>query len=177
VIEYAAARFASIFDFTNLSNLARLHMWAHALDFFHYNLSQDVRSIIFGSGFENLASTFEPFLDATNQRTTLMTASGGEASYNDHHNAFLNSLNKMGVVYLIGMAVAGYHIVKALLSRLQQAPNNPWYQSAFIVLISYMIIGVFYSNELNFQTLMAGFMCVLAVRFGDSHLKESQSHV
>lgn len=177
VIEYAIARFASIFDFTNLSNLARIHMWAHALDFFDYNLTHDIRSVFFGSGFENLAATFEPFLDATDQRTALMTVSGGEASYNDHHNALLNALNKMGVVYLMGLAMVAYHIAKALLSKLRRAPNNPWYQSAFIVLLSYLIIGIFYSNELNYQTLMAGFMCVLAIRFGDAQLKESQSHV
>jgi O-antigen ligase len=177
VIEFAVVRFVSIFDFTNLSNVARIQMWAHALDFFDYNLTHDFRSILFGSGFENLATTFEPFLDVTNQRTALMAVSGGEASYNDHHNALLNTLNRMGVVYLVGVVVVGYQIVKALLSRLRRAPSNPWYQSAFIVLLSYLIIGIFYSNELNYQTLMAGFMCALAVRFGDGQLQESQSHV
>ncbi|GAL22039.1 hypothetical protein JCM19235_2733 [Vibrio maritimus] len=62
--------------------------------------------------------------------------------------------------------------------KLRQAPANPWYQSAFTVLLSYFIVGIFYSNELNYQTLMAAFMCVLAVRFGDAELKqESQKHV
>ncbi|MGR5094923.1 O-antigen ligase family protein [Vibrio maritimus] len=178
LIESTIARFVSIFDFSNFSNLARINMWMYALDFFHNNLVHDFRSVLFGSGFENLAATFEPYLDATNQRVALVTASGGEASFNDHHNAFLNVLNRMGLVYMVGMIMGGYVVVAALVKKLQQAPTNPWYQSALVVLLSYLVIGVFYSNELNYQTLMAAFMCALAVRFGDAKLKqESQSHV
>jgi O-antigen ligase len=177
IIEFAVVRFRSIFDFTNLSNLARINMWSYALDFFQYNLTHDMRSVLFGSGFENLAATFEPFLDETNQRAVLMEVSGGEASYHDHHNAFLNVLNKMGVVYLIGWIVTGYYVVRSLLSKVRLAPTNPWYQSAFFVLLSYLMVGIFYSNELNYQTLMATFMCALAVRHGDAKLRENQSHV
>lgn len=178
IIEFSISMFLSIFDFTHLSNLARFHMWFYALEFFHYNLTHDLRALLFGSGFENLLSTFTSYMDATNQSTTLVTATSGEASFSDHHNAILNVLNRMGLVYLLGLLASGYVVVSTLLRKLRQAPANPWYQSAFTVLLAYFIVGIFYSNELNYQTLMAAFMCVLAVRFGDAELKqESQTHV
>ncbi|USD60305.1 O-antigen ligase family protein [Vibrio sp. SCSIO 43140] len=178
LIEYTILRLKSIFDFTDRSNLGRINIWINALAFFQYNLTHDIRSVLFGSGFENLESTFEAFLHSTDRYNDMMTLSSGEASTTDHHNALLNVINRMGLVYLVGLAISGYYAAKALLSRVRLSPSNVWYQSALLVAMSYLICGIFYSNELNYQTLMAAFMCVLAVRFGDAILKkESQSHV
>ncbi|PMH34506.1 hypothetical protein BCU70_19790 [Vibrio sp. 10N.286.49.C2] len=178
LIDSVWVRFISIFDLTqNISNLARINMWIYAVDFFQYNLVNDWRSVLFGSGFEHLSPSFTAFL----QQGGYLSHLAEEASLNDHHNAFLNVMNKMGLIYLCMSFFGAYLVLSALWTRYKQYRGRQcsWLHSAILVVLSYIVIGLFYSNELNYQTLMAAFMCCLAIRFYDAEIiqQEEAPHV
>ncbi|MGF1778455.1 O-antigen ligase family protein [Vibrio nomapromontoriensis] len=169
VIEFAWLRFISIFDVTqNYSNLARLNMWFYAVDFFMHNLTNDVQGLLWGSGFGNLGPIFGSYMEQSNQLDTLIQVTGGAASINDHHNAALNVVNQIGVVYTLLLGVGVIMVLKRLWGRYRITPASHWLHSAILVVLAYLVMGIFYSNELNYQTLMAAFMCCLAVRFHDT---------
>ncbi|MCL9775441.1 O-antigen ligase family protein [Vibrio methylphosphonaticus] len=176
VIENSITSFVSIFDLqNNLSNLARFSMWSHGIEYFLHNLSNDWRLILFGSGFENLIGPFSAYLESTNQMESYMNSVNTTVSLSDLHNAFFNVLNRMGVIYLLVMSVGLYAVCRALWSRYIATPNSAWLHSAMLIIMSFLVIGVFYSNELNYQTLMAAFMCCLAIRFSDAEASSKEN--
>lgn len=158
-------RVVSIFNVKDeYSNVARLKMWEEAALFAKKNLIEETPSFIFGVGMKKNRIKFEEYLKSEKKLKPLYQETNNQFSTSDHHNAFWNLLNRMGVIY-----TALFFIMIAYMLRLSfkksESEGCALHQSAFLLLLAYCMFGVFYSNQLSYQTYVMLFLWSFAITY------------
>lgn len=148
-----AQRISSMTNITSdFSNISRLVMWKEGIQFSLYNAEVAPLQFIFGSGVNNLSDTFILYLEQNGKLDNILLNTGNQFSFSDHHNAFIDNLNKMGAIYSIMYIVFITALIK---SAWLQRKENPLSCDCTLALLSaFIIIGIFYSNALEFQTIV-----------------------
>ncbi|WED21984.1 O-antigen ligase family protein [Vibrio sp. JC009] len=149
------------------SNLARLRIWEEASLYAAKNFKEDQQAFLFGTGVNKIWSEFEQHLQSENKLEKLVKETDNQFSTRDHHNAFLNMLNRMGAIYTF---IFCFMMLHSLLISLKKSfrTEELLHQSAFLILLSYCIFGIFYSNELSYQTYIMFFLWSFAFTYAPS---------
>lgn len=145
-------RISSISDTQlNYSNLSRLVMWNKAIDFSYYNLKNEPYTFLFGTGVESISEKFKIYLDLENDLSSILKETRNQFSLSDHHNAFLDTLNKNGVVFTMGYLFLLFLLIRKSIHNIKFDAEHS--DSILMLVGTFLLIGVFYSNAMEFQTL------------------------
>ncbi|GAB3529074.1 O-antigen ligase family protein [Photobacterium alginatilyticum] len=137
------------------SNTARLIMWKKAIAFTSYNWSESPTKVIFGLGENNYTKEFKIYISKTSPNVTNETA---YFSFTEPHNAYLESLVKHGLLYELTFLSLLIYITFMLIRCKHQ-----YKQAGICVISSFLIIGIFYSNQMVIQTYTVFFMLALCL--------------
>jgi O-antigen ligase len=150
----------------NYSNIARLTMYKESTLFILYKLTEQPKQFIFGSGDKNMPRDFEAFLNQSDTTyAQLQVSTDDQFSIKDHHNAYLNNLSKRGVIYFFCFYFFIYHLLKQ--SYQDGKSGNSFHQSAFILLVCYLVTGLVYSNDFSYQPIVMFSLWALLSSYGD----------
>lgn len=146
---------------TNPSNIARLVMWQEGFSFFKYNLQHNKATALLGTGNENFEHEFKKYITESGRLEKNLEETYRQFSFKDLHNAYLNTLIKRGLLFFIVI----YSLILLMLKYTIQlvSTGNLFSQSALLVLLSYLIVGMFYSNESSYQAMMFVFIWATAI--------------
>lgn len=152
-----AGRATSVTETTtkNYSNFSRIIMWGNGVSLLNENLSYHPLKFLFGIGFNKFQTEYSAYLNKISNTEELIKLTQGNYSLNDLHNSYLDSANKMGFLYTLffycSLIFIVYHFYKK--GALVQGS---------ILIASFLILGVFYTNYLEFQTGIFLFVVALA---------------
>jgi len=147
----------------NESNTARLVMWNEAINFTSYNWSESPTKVIFGLGAKNYSTEFTLYIEKTNPNIAKNTAS---FSFTEPHNGYFENILKHGFLYVLMFLGLLGHIIYKLIGCKHQ-----YKQAGICVIASFLIIGVFYSNQMVIQTYTVFFMIALCLPKRQHNLK------
>ncbi|MEJ2764490.1 O-antigen ligase family protein [Photobacterium sp. MCCC 1A19761] len=139
-------RVASIVNTKDQSNSARLNIWRTGLLFAEENLHNNPKAFFFGSGPLNFEHEFRSFTIERNNNTDITQTQ--IFSYTDTHNGILDSSLKLGIIYEGLFIMLILSIARAMLHA---TPNIKY--SGLCVIAAFFIIGMFYTNQLEYQTI------------------------
>lgn len=143
----------------NYSNYSRLLMWCNGLDFMTYNLSENPIEFFFGVGVKRFEREYINFLDMVGDSKSLMDQTQRNYSFSDIHNAYIDSASKLGVFYCIIFYSFLLYIIYTF-SKVHQTVR------VLGLIVAFMILGVFYTNYLEFQTSSLFFLVAIAYAEG-----------
>lgn len=150
ITDSLSSRLSTITDTQKLpSNVARLRMWSEAIDFASHNAINDPKTFLLGTGLNNLKQNFFEYLLEQGKVATLKKETRNKFSFSDHHNGPLDNLNKMGVIYF---AFFYAFILSVFISALK-FKNRTATECSLLAISSFIFVGVFYSNAMEFQTM------------------------
>lgn len=138
----------------NYSNYSRLLMWENGLKWLALNASEAPRQFLFGIGFKNFEKEYVSYLDSTIGSEKLIEQTLGNYSLRDLHNSYIDSSNKMGVLYTVMFYFFIVYIVWSFI-RVGKA-----FKGVGLV-CSFLILGVFYANYIEYQTSMLFFLIAM----------------
>lgn len=140
---------------TNESNAGRLHMWKVALDFYK-------EQPWFGTGFENVESPLRAFLSGQSAEY-LEKYTKIEFSYRDQHSSYLAVLVQMGVFFFVVFWLYWVWIlVGSLIAAIKGIEGG---KILFLVLLSHLIIFVFYSSFGSYEMVaLFPFLVLLKIK-------------
>jgi len=155
-VEGVTSRVESILDTKiDQSNTARLIMWKKAISFTSYNWSESPNKVLFGLGERNYTDEFKIYIEKTSPNITNETA---YFSFTEPHNAYLESIVKHGLLYELTFLLLLGYITFMLIGCKHQ-----YKQAGICVISSFLIIGIFYSNQMVIQTYTVFFMLALCL--------------
>ncbi|CAM3771070.1 O-antigen ligase family protein [Vibrio aerogenes] len=146
-------RVESIFNTeSNYSNIGRLHMYKEGSIFIYHQLVNHPKSILFGMGEKGFNQEFVHYLTQEGKYEHLMEITNRQFSVRDQHNALLNTLSKQGMLYFVMF----YSMMLFLFFKTYQSAvqGHIFSQSALVLLVGYMSIGMLYGNEFSFDTII-----------------------
>lgn len=169
-VDLVINRIVSVTETTekDYSNYSRLLMWRNGLDFIAYNLSENPAEFFFGVGVKRFESEYINFLDMVGDSKILMGQTQRNYSFSDMHNAYLDSASKLGVFYSILFYSFLLYIIYSF-SKINQTVK------VLGLIIAFMIIGVFYTNYLEFQTSSLFFL--VAIAYAEGKYKKVSDYV
>ncbi|WP_019616002.1 O-antigen ligase family protein [Psychromonas ossibalaenae] len=130
---------------TNKSNSARIKMWESGYLFAIDNLKNNPAAFFFGSGPINFEREYSTYINSVNKN---ILSDYPEFSFRDNHNGILDATNKLGIVYEIMFLV-----LIALITRQIMKGSPSIKHSGLNVIAAFFIIGMFYTNQLEYQTI------------------------
>lgn len=169
-VDLVINRIVSVTETTekDYSNYSRLLMWRNGLDFIAYNLSENPAEFFFGVGVKRFEDEYINFLDMVGDSKILMGQTQRNYSFSDMHNAYLDSASKLGVFYSILFYSFLLYIIYSF-SKINQTVK------VLGLILAFMIIGVFYTNYLEFQTSSLFFL--VAIAYAEGKYKKVSDYV
>ncbi len=149
----------SIFSSNNNSNNARLLMWSNAIKFIIFNIENNISSFLFGIGDKNIEQHLISFLRTLGSIEDMQMSVGYQLSFNDFHNAYLDTLVKTGFIFFSLYIFAICYLTYILVSFIRKGVALAW--SGITLLITQLGIGLVYSNGMEYQTLIFYLMMTL----------------
>ncbi|WP_071913889.1 O-antigen ligase family protein [Aeromonas sp. SCS5] len=157
-IEVVINRALSVTETTerDYSNYSRLLMWKNGLKWISFNASEEPMQFLFGIGFKNFEKEYVSYLDSESEvgSKKLIEQTLGNYSLRDLHNAYIDSGNKMGVLYTV---IFYFFIVYIAWSFIQSGKAFP----GVGLVSSFLIMGMFYANYIEYQTSMLFFLIAM----------------
>lgn len=152
-----AGRATSVTETTtkDYSNFSRILMWGNGVSLLNENLSYHPLKFLFGIGFNKFQTEYSAYLNKISNTEELIKLTQGNYSLNDLHNSYLDSANKMGFLYTLFFYCSLIFIVYLFYKK------GALVQGC-ILIASFLILGVFYTNYLEFQTSIFLFVVALA---------------
>jgi O-antigen ligase len=156
----------------NDSNWIRLTLWKLTLAQDAEKLKSSPLTLLFGSGPAHHVNEIREFFS----KTEVLTASEKEklSSWNypsnDVHNMYLDSVAKMGVVWTV--AVLAFLVGLLWMSWRNRQISDGLSLSASLVLIGFLVTGVFYDAMLHFDSLFMIYFVTLGLSFTHSALPQ-----
>ncbi|MDB1122452.1 hypothetical protein [Vibrio algarum] len=80
-------------------------------------------------------------------------------------------MNRMGLIYTGLFFITIFYMLKLSLKK-SRAQNTALHQSAFLLVLAYCIFGVFYSNQLSYQTYVMMILWSFAITYTSAPLEE-----
>ena len=157
------ARVISIFSSSDYSNNARILMWANALNFIQYNIENNISLFIFGIGDKNVEHYLISFLQSIGSIDAMQESAGYQLSFNDFHNAYLDTLIKTGVVFFAFYVSSIGYITFTLIKLIKKGVTLAW--SGLVMLLTHLGIGLVYSNGMEYQTVIFYLMMTLVFAY------------
>lgn len=152
-----AGRATSVTETTtkDYSNFSRILMWGNGVSLLNENLSCHPLKFLFGIGFNKFQTEYSAYLNKISNTEELINLTQGNYSLNDLHNSYLDSANKMGFLYTLFFYCSLIFIVYLFYKKGALVQGS-------ILIASFLILGVFYTNYLEFQTSIFLFVVALA---------------
>ncbi|MDO2437147.1 O-antigen ligase family protein [Aeromonas veronii] len=152
-----AGRATSVTETTtkDYSNFSRILMWGNGVSLLNENLSYHPLKFLFGIGFNKFQTEYSAYLNKISNTEELIKLTQGNYSLNDLHNSYLDSANKMGFLYTLFFYCSLIFIVYLFYKKGALVQGS-------ILIASFLILGVFYTNYLEFQTSIFLFVVALA---------------
>ncbi|HHQ4531358.1 TPA: O-antigen ligase family protein [Aeromonas veronii] len=152
-----AGRAISVTETTSkdYSNFSRILMWGNGASLLNENLSYHPRKFLFGIGFNKFQTEYSAYLNKISNAEELIKLTQGNYSLNDLHNSYLDSANKMGFLYTLFFYGSLIFIVYLFYKKESLIKGC-------ILIAPFLILGVFYTNYLEFQTCIFFFVVALA---------------
>lgn len=156
-------RIISIFSSSDNSNNARFLMWTNAIHFVIYNIQNNFSLFLFGIGDKNIEQYLISFLQSIGSIDAMQESVRYQLSFNDFHNAYLDTLIKAGAVFFaLYISVIGY-ITFTLIKFISKGVTLAW--SGLIMLLTHLGIGLVYSNGMEYQTVIFYLMMTLILAY------------
>ncbi|PNH90095.1 O-antigen ligase family protein [Vibrio diazotrophicus] len=152
-------RIKSIIASNNNSNNARLLMWKNGIEFIKHNIDNNFVLFLFGTGDRNIENLLISFIKTIGSIDNMQASVGYQISFNDFHNAYLDTLIKTGAIFFtLYISTIGYtaHI---LIKYIKNGVTLAW--SGLTMLITQLGIGLVYSNGMEYQTIIFYLMMAL----------------
>ncbi len=165
-------RIISIFSSSNNSNNARLLMWANAIHFIKYNIENNISLFLFGIGDKNIEQYLISFLQSIGSIDAMQESVGYQLSFNDFHNAYLDTLIKTGVVFFAFYVSSIGYITFTLIKFIKKGVTLAW--SGLIMLLTHLGIGLVYSNGMEYQTVIFYLMMTLVLAYCVSSVTQKE---
>lgn len=156
-------RIISIFSSSDNSNNARILMWANALNFIKYNIENNISLFLFGIGDKNIEQYLISFLKSIGSIDAMQESVGYQLSFNDFHNAYLDTLIKTGVVFFAFHVGSIGYITFTLIKFIKKGVTLAW--SGLVMLLTHLGIGLVYSNGMEYQTVIFYLMMTLVFAY------------
>lgn len=152
-----AGRATSVTETTtkDYSNFSRILMWGNGVSLLNENLSYHPLKFLFGIGFNKFQTEYSAYLNKISNTEELIKLTQGNYSLNDLHNSYLDSANKMGFLYTLFFYCSLIFIVYLFYKKGALVQGS-------ILIASFLILGIFYTNYLEFQTSIFLFVVALA---------------
>lgn len=152
-----AGRATSVTETTtkDYSNFSRILMWGNGVSLLNENLSYHPLKFLFGIGFNKFQTEYSAYLNKISNTEELIKLTQGNYSLNDLHNSYLDSANKMGFLYTLFFYCSLIFIVYLFYKKGALVQGS-------ILIASFLILGIFYTNYLEFQTSIFLFVVSLA---------------
>lgn len=175
ISNYLKEKVASISNTTdNYSNLARIQMYNISSQYILYKLKNEPDEFIFGTGEFNLQNKFKKFIDRSDTSyEEVMRLTNMQFSIKDHHNAYLNNISKRGALYTIAFYFLIFNMIKY--NYKLGLKGNKYHRSAFILVLCYLITGLFYSNGFSYQLVVMLCLWSIFTRYGDLYQNSEKS--
>lgn len=154
-------RAGSIAEMNHASNSSRTLVWKNGLLFAQHHIENEPIKFAFGTEHKTMHVEFEAFLNTIGSVDEMQKSVSNEMSLRDFHNAYLNNLNKMGIIYLVGYLILLTMLMKFFFNYRHIAPMYAW--SGINLLAAYMMFGAVYSNEMEFQTACLFFIISIMI--------------
>ncbi|MGF1713493.1 O-antigen ligase family protein [Photobacterium chitinilyticum] len=149
-------RIVSISDTTsNVSNTARIKMWEAGYLFALEKYDNNPRAFFFGNGPVNFEQEYTSFINSTYKN---IVNDYSQFSFRDNHNGILDAANKLGVVYELCFLL----LIALIAAKILKANPNIKY-SGLCVILAFFIVGVFYTNQLEYQTICMFYFISIAL--------------
>lgn len=152
-------RVISIFSSNNNSNNARILMWSNAFDFINYNIKNNFNLFLFGIGDKNIEHYLTTFLQSIGSIESMQKSVGYQLSFNDFHNAYLDTLIKTGAIFFTFYISVIVYIAFTLILLIRKGITIAW--SGLTMLLTHLGIGLVYSNGMEYQTVIFYLMITL----------------
>ncbi|WP_175577499.1 O-antigen ligase family protein [Photobacterium proteolyticum] len=140
---------------SNESNSARLKMWESGSLFALEKLTNNPSAFFFGSGPINFEKEYTAFINSTNEN---IIGHYSKFSFRDTHNGILDAANKLGIIYELLFLLLIALIARSILTA---SPNIKY--SGLCVIMAFFIIGIFYTNQLEYQTICMFYFISIAL--------------
>lgn len=144
------------------SNYSRLLMWENGLKWMAFNYSEEPRQFLFGIGFKHFEKEYVSYLDSIIGSEKLIRQTLGNYSLRDLHNSYIDSSHKMGILYTIMF----YSFILYLAWSFIRVGSA--FKGVGLV-CSFLILGMFYANYLEFQTTI--FFFLIAIFYAEIKVK------
>ncbi len=169
-VELVINRIMSVTETTekDYSNYSRLHMWSNGLDFMMYNLSENPVEFFLGAGVKRFEKKYINYLDMVGDKKSLIVQTKGNYSFSDMHNSYIDSASKLGLIYSILFYSFLLYIIYYF-SKLKQSVK------VFGLIVAFMILGIFYTNYLDFQTYTL--FLLIAMAYAEGKYKTVSNYV
>lgn len=151
-------RILSIGNVEDVSNKGRILMWKEGLLFAYDNM--DKKEFYFGTGLGSMKIPFEKYLNEKGVLEKLQLETSNQFSTVDNHNSFLNILNQLGIVYFVFYIYFLFNLLMFYVKKLKS--NNIYIKSGFLLLISFILCGIFYSYSTSFEMNILFFLLALS---------------
>ncbi|WP_028864320.1 O-antigen ligase family protein [Psychromonas aquimarina] len=145
-VNVVEGRIASIANTTtDGSNSARIKMWESGYLFAVDNLKNNPTTFFFGTGLIDFEREYSIYINSLNDN---ILSDYPDFSFRDNHNGILDATNKLGIVYELMFLV----LIVLITRQIMKASPNIKY-SGLSVIVAFFIIGMFYTNQLEYQTI------------------------
>lgn len=156
-------RIASITNTTtDESNSARLNMWHTGTLFAKDNLAHNPLAFFFGSGPLNFEQEFKTFTMGLNHGEDITQKQ--VFSYTDTHNGIIDVTLKLGIIYetlfILLITLIAINILRG---------NQKFKYSGLCVITAFFTIGMFYTNQLEYQTICFFYFLSIALPHSQEH--------
>lgn len=169
-------RITSISDLKeNASNLSRIAMWKENYEMLVYKSKNSISELFVGSGIDSFGNKFRDF-ESSNERVNNRTNFDRlDFSYSDNHNTYLDLANKLGIIYLFTYLYFLYLFMKYFISNIKY--NKVWAYAGLGLVLNHLIIGMFYTSGLSYQTIVLFYLLYLCYSYVEYSKSEQVEHV
>ncbi|SON51031.1 O-antigen ligase family protein [Vibrio tapetis] len=143
-------RIASVASSSNASNNARKLMWGNGILLAQHHIETDPVTFLFGTSTKELPIKVVEIINTISSVEEMQDSIGTNISIHDFHNAYINNINKNGLVYFLAYITLLAMLAKFFWSYRYISPSYAW--AGINLLSAYLMLGVVYSNEMEFQT-------------------------
>ncbi|EGQ7758602.1 O-antigen ligase family protein [Vibrio vulnificus] len=160
VVKQAEDRILSIKDLDkNTSNSSRLASWKEGVLFQINTIENTPITYITGYGIDGFSEPLKKFLIDKGIFQHLLDYTENQFSYRDHHNGLLNIISTSGIIY----STLFLYLVFTIYKTIHIHDYEPWLMFCKFLIITFILISIFYTNFMDFQTIGVFFMLAIGL--------------
>lgn len=161
-VQEFVSRMNSVSKFEESGSAARIFMWKHSLNFFANSLENDLQTALFGVGIKDKNENFKKYLTAKEEYIQLDEAVKRNVVFGDSHNAYLNTLIRLGLIYFIIYYLFLFYLILDMFLKFLKTKDEITL-SAFCGVLAFCCCGMLYGYAYTYETFLFFFLLAIGL--------------